>query len=211
MALRNEKQKRNGDNGSYELEYKRNSPITHIVRSHWHGYWIGKGKKQFTYKWVLEYKKGEGKLDVVLHDCIEVEKQNYTHGEQLLYRNLDILGIEAYPQYRVSSINKIYDCLVKVNGKECFIEFDGEQHFRKVKNWDFDKTKESDILKNNYCRDNKIPLLRIKYNQISKMYDILEDFKNNVDYYLTHYNTYLSDDEYYDFYKNAFIEKWRLK
>lgn len=50
------------------------------------------------------------------------------------------------------------------------IEFDGKHHYKTVKKFDWDKTdvnnqKFRDALKDAYCIQNKIWLLRIKYNQ----------------------------------------------
>ncbi len=62
-----------------------------------------------------------------------------------------------------------------------FIEYDGEQHFEPVdfagkgKEWalqNLEKTKFRDEIKNQYCKDNNIPLLRIpywEYNNIDKL------------------------------------------
>ena len=49
------------------------------------------------------------------------------------------------------------------------IEFDGKQHFE-INNFfggeeEFQKNKIRDELKNNYCIENKIPLIRIKYDE----------------------------------------------
>ena len=48
------------------------------------------------------------------------------------------------------------------------IEFDGVQHFKSVKYWGGIKTlneiKKRDKIKNDFCQNNNIPLLRIKYN-----------------------------------------------
>ena len=49
------------------------------------------------------------------------------------------------------------------------IEFDGIQHFKPIKNWRGEKglkdIKKRDEIKNKYCDDNNIKLLRIKYNE----------------------------------------------
>lgn len=49
------------------------------------------------------------------------------------------------------------------------IEYDGEHHFYPVKGWGglskFKKTQENDSIKNNYCRDNNIRLIRIDYSK----------------------------------------------
>jgi very-short-patch-repair endonuclease len=66
------------------------------------------------------------------------------------------------------------------------IEFDGEQHFFPTDKFggveSFNYLIYKDQIKNNYCEVNKINLLRIKYNQINKINQILnnyvEHFKN---------------------------------
>jgi hypothetical protein len=45
------------------------------------------------------------------------------------------------------------------------IEYDGEQHFFQVSNWDFLKTRKHDLIKNKYCFEHNIPLIRIPYNK----------------------------------------------
>jgi very-short-patch-repair endonuclease len=56
------------------------------------------------------------------------------------------------------------------------IEFDGRQHFEVVDAFggikDFEKLKINDIIKNKYCSDNGIRLIRIKFNNIKN--DILQ-------------------------------------
>lgn len=58
---------------------------------------------------------------------------------------------------------------VAIFNKESFeldylIEYDGGEHFFPVANWDFEITKKHDLIKNKYCFDNNIPLIRIPYN-----------------------------------------------
>lgn len=45
------------------------------------------------------------------------------------------------------------------------IEFDGEQHFKQIHNWRFEQTLKNDIIKTNFCKNNNIDLLRIKYDE----------------------------------------------
>ncbi len=64
-----------------------------------------------------------------------------------------------------------------INNKYC-IEFDGEQHFKLVNNgWNnpekLAKTKERDEIKNQWCKDNNIPLIRIPYTHLNNL--CLED------------------------------------
>jgi hypothetical protein len=63
------------------------------------------------------------------------------------------------------------------------IEFDGRQHFEPVEKFgglkEFKLTKARDKVKNNYCRDNNIDLLRISYKDIHKTRNILKDYLND--------------------------------
>ena len=58
------------------------------------------------------------------------------------------------------------------------IEFDGYQHFKSVKWFGgdeyLDNIKRKDNIKTQFCKDNNIELLRIKYNQINKIDEILD-------------------------------------
>lgn len=53
------------------------------------------------------------------------------------------------------------------------IEYDGEQHFGKVYNRDYETTKKHDEIKNQYCKDNNIYLLRIPYWKENNIEDII--------------------------------------
>ena len=65
------------------------------------------------------------------------------------------------------------------------IEYDGEQHFKATKFFggveSLKKTQKRDTIKNKYCRDQKINLLRIKYNQdpIVEIENIIKKIKEN--------------------------------
>lgn len=53
------------------------------------------------------------------------------------------------------------------------IEYDGIQHFNANGGWNdkkhFNKTQEQDAFKNEYCKKNKIPLIRIPYYHLDKL------------------------------------------
>ena len=57
------------------------------------------------------------------------------------------------------------------------IEFDGEQHYLKNKT---ENEKVNDFLKNAYCAKNKIPFLRIKYDEFDNIENILCKFFDRV-------------------------------
>ena len=60
--------------------------------------------------------------------------------------------------------------------KTC-IEFDGRQHFESIEHWEGDngllKIKKNDSIKNEYCKDNDIKLIRIPYYEIDNIEDKL--------------------------------------
>lgn len=70
-------------------------------------------------------------------------------------------------QYTVFINNSYYrfDCAIFDNDNNLIrlIEFDGEQHFHKNNFYNYENTHRNDILKNEYCKNNKIPLVRIPY------------------------------------------------
>jgi very-short-patch-repair endonuclease len=59
------------------------------------------------------------------------------------------------------------------------IEFDGIQHHQPVEHFGgvdaYERLKINDKIKNDYCEDNFIELIRIRYDQIDRIYDILNE------------------------------------
>ena len=55
--------------------------------------------------------------------------------------------------------------------------------------------RKKDLLKNEFCERNNIPLLRIKYSQLSKIEKVLEDFLNTPMRYL---NIHSLLEDYYE-------------
>jgi very-short-patch-repair endonuclease len=59
------------------------------------------------------------------------------------------------------------------------IEFDGKQHFEPLEFFggiqSFEKLKLNDKIKSDYCEDNYINLIRIKYDQINIIWELLWD------------------------------------
>lgn len=83
------------------------------------------------------------------------------------YQSQYVVNYQGYKRFDFAILN--HD-----NTVNCFIEYDGEQHFRPVdfagkgSEWakhSFEYTQERDRQKNEYCVLNNIPLLRIAYNQ----------------------------------------------
>jgi hypothetical protein len=73
-----------------------------------------------------------------------------------------------------------FDFGVLINGKIRCIEFQGGQHYHPVNRFGgkkaFDLLVSRDNIKKQYCLANSIPLLMIKYDRISEIDSILDDF-----------------------------------
>ena len=59
------------------------------------------------------------------------------------------------------------------------IEFDGAQHYKPVDFFggveNFEKTKKRDSIKNKYCLDNNIEMIRISYLEFDSIEDIINE------------------------------------
>jgi hypothetical protein len=68
-----------------------------------------------------------------------------------------------------------------IPSKRTIIEFDGIQHFQPVEHFGgikaYEQLKQNDKIKNEYCEENYINLIRIRYDQIDRIEEIL---KNNI-------------------------------
>jgi len=72
-----------------------------------------------------------------------------------------------------------FDFATMSNGKLTLIEYDGEFHFERIKNLvtqeSFERQKLYDVMKNDYCKDKEIHLVRIPYWQMDEIENILKD------------------------------------
>ena len=71
----------------------------------------------------------------------------------------------------------IFDFKIILDNLFYYIEFDGLEHFMKNKLYDIKKIQERDKIKNNYCFNNNIPLIRIPfiYENNIKLEDLILD------------------------------------
>lgn len=70
-----------------------------------------------------------------------------------------------------------FDFYLQLNGEQICIEVDGSQHKYPVSKWDgmqglIDRRRKDEI-KNRYCKDNNIKLIRIPHTKFIHMEDIL--------------------------------------
>lgn len=119
---------------------------------------------------------------------------NESMGEQEVYKILKTKNIEFKTEYRFK------DCKDKIYLPFDFAIFKGDVLFSLIellKN--FKNTRNHDNIKTTYCEENNISLLRIKYNQINIIDEILSDFINNT-------NKYIDNHFYNILWENYYIE-----
>lgn len=104
-----------------------------------------------------------------------------SHGEEKISNILAANNIEFYGQKNFSTCRfpdtkelAKFDFFIN---NQYLIEYDGEQHFHSTGGWNtkehFKKVKQRDAYKNQWCKENNIPLIRIPYTHLDKL--CLED------------------------------------
>lgn len=114
-------------------------------------------------------------------DSCTLEK---SHGESEIERYLEMTGINHIFQFRIDDCrNKKplpfdFAAFDRKGSLMALIEFDGKQHFEPIEYFGgedmFERLKENDSIKTNYCNENGIKLIRIPYYEISNVEEILE-------------------------------------
>lgn len=103
-----------------------------------------------------------------------------SRGERMIAKHLDKLDISYYRQYKFDDCRNVFSLPFDfyIPKYRLLIEFDGQQHFEPMKFFGgveaFDRLRENDRIKNEYCEENYIDLLRIKYDQVEMIPEILE-------------------------------------
>jgi len=101
----------------------------------------------------------------------------FSKGEKFIELYLKESNIKFIPQYRFK------DCRNKLPLPFDFylpdynicIEYDGKQHFNKESLWYSESIIKNDEIKNEYCKNNNIILLRISYKKLKEINNILND------------------------------------
>lgn len=96
---------------------------------------------------------------------------NKSKGEYYIQNFLEKHNIKYKREYMFDDCRNInplpFDFAIKTDNKLKLIEFDGSQHFGESNYWGNKRTfkdiQRNDKIKNNYCKENNIPLLRIPY------------------------------------------------
>lgn len=88
-------------------------------------------------------------------------------GELYIQKYLVDNGIEYESQFKIDDCRDTlplpFDFMIIVNKKMKLIEFDGSQHYNHSELFNNKNVAEHDKIKNDYCLEHKIPLLRIPY------------------------------------------------
>lgn len=125
---------------------------------------------------IIYYKNEYENSDIFLSGS-----DNISYGEKKIKEYLNTNGFKYEQQKKfekcINKKNLLFDFyLSDIN---LCIEFDGKQHFKSIKYFGgeegFIQRKKNDIIKNNFCYENKIKLLRISYEDINIIDKILDN------------------------------------
>jgi len=143
--------------------------------------------KRDNYKIIKGYHSAQEKLELICGECgsgYRVDSYQFivmrnncicrseSKGERAIRYFLEDAGVEFERQYRLDgcvgeSKRLPFDFALLDSGKlALLIEFDGAQHFSpKFGKEAFERLVRTDGIKNDFCRNNNIPLVRVKYNR----------------------------------------------
>ena len=119
--------------------------------------------------------------------CLDTKKYKFSKGEKKIKEVLDNMGIVNVGQYTFNDCRDInmlpFDFYLPINNK--IIEFDGQHHFKPVTFngiteeqaiINYHNTIRHDKIKNQYCLNNHIDLLRIPYYEYDKIETKIQSF-----------------------------------
>lgn len=120
--------------------------------------------------------------------CKMVSKGEIEISKILIKHDINFEFQKTFEDFR-SFTNNYYKFDFYIPKLNLLIEYDGIQHFKPVKYFGGDanlvKNQKNDTIKNKFCEDNNIPLLRISYNdKINKKLKEVIDQYNNVEHRL---------------------------
>ena len=135
---------------------------------------------------------------------------NGSKSERLSYQILKELNISfvAEKKFTQDKYISFYPYDIWIASKKLIIELDGIQHFQEVDYFEeskpFQERRKTDNLKNNYCLDKKIPILRIPYTynpdtKKDKIQQLVKDFveiRKVPDEIIEFYEPYKKDNNY---------------
>ena len=134
-------------------------------------------------------------------------KCSESHGEKLLSEYLLKKELILKKEYKFEDCKdknclKFDFALFNKNSFLGLIEFDGIQHFESIDFFGGDlkflDTLKKDFIKTEYSESKNFPFLRIKYNQLNNIENILDDFLSNSEKYIHNHFYELSEEKYYE-------------
>jgi hypothetical protein len=148
---------------------------------------------------LVDYKRATNKIKIICpsHGVFEQSPKDHTNQKQgcpkcniskgermiksfLLEHNINFVEQKRFKYCINPSTNRVLPFDFFIPSLNLCIEFDGEQHFSPIERFGglnkFKYITGRDKIKNKYCKTNNITLLRIKYNQIKKINQILEKY-----------------------------------
>ena len=123
-----------------------------------------------------------------LHNILVAERScpncenNHTLGIRKIIKFLENNNItyELEKKFNDCKYKRLLPFDIYLNSYNALIEFDGEQHYKSIDYFggdeSFELCKIRDNIKNEYCKNKNIPLLRIKYNQINQIDSLLKEY-----------------------------------
>jgi very-short-patch-repair endonuclease len=149
----------------------------------------------------VEFKNVDKKVEIICKEHGNFKQNIHKHlkgqgcrfcessskGEEYVKMWLDEMNINYFRQHIFKTCRYInplfFDFYLPIY--DTCIEFDGEQHYKPVSKFggmgEFNNRKLRDNVKNKWCLDNNINLIRIKYNEINKIKYILQEKLQIVD------------------------------
>jgi len=154
---------------------------------------------KYDYSKITSYKNNSTKYEIIckkhgsffltLRDHVNkkiecpfcMNENAYTKGEEKIKHFLEKNNIKFIYQKKFDDCKKIKNLFFDfyIEGKNTVIEYDGEQHFFE-KSFNQGKhnlaiTQERDNIKNNYCFDKKIKIIRISFKEFKNINNILSE------------------------------------
>jgi very-short-patch-repair endonuclease len=181
----------------------KNKWIEQVPKSHLKGYEVSKLTKEefyersnlihdYKYQYNLDsYNSGlNTKLDIICgeHGLFTMKAATHIYGtgcskcdeykfNKIIKKYLDKNDISYKHQHFFEHSGLPFDFYLPKY--RTVIEFDGIQHHQPVEHFggleSYERLKTNDKIKNDYCEDNFIELIRIRYDQIDRIYDILNE------------------------------------
>jgi hypothetical protein len=118
-----------------------------------------------------------------------IKKTNKSYGENTIHDILKKKNIAFTSEKTFSGLKGIgngnlrFDFCCTINNQIYLIEYDGKQHFEPVEIWGgqltLERRQKHDKIKNDYCEKNNIKLLRISYEEKTRIKTHIIEFINN--------------------------------